>query len=325
MHPTIAKMISAGPVVTDGAWGTQLQERGLPTGACPDAWNIAQPEKVEQVARAYVEAGSRVILTNTFGANRFVLARHGLAGRVAEINRLGVEISRRAAKKVSGTFCRNGPEAGTDAKRWSLHKRFLTPFSPPAVFASIGPSGVMLMLGQVSADDLKAAFAEQAQAIADAGADGIAIETMSDPAEAALAVAAAHETGLPVVACMTFGAGAKRDRTMMGTTPEQAAEQLSAAGADVIGANCGQGIAGMVEICRRLHAVTDRPIWIKANAGLPAVIDGQTFYRQTPAEFAAYVPELLAAGATFLGGCCGTTPEFIRAVAEKLGEIRRTD
>ena len=151
-----------------------------------------------------------------------------------------------------------------------------------------------------------------------AGADGIAIETMSDPAEAALAVAAAHETGLPVVACMTFGAGAKQDRTMMGTTPEQAAEQLSAAGADVIGSNCGQGIAGMVEICRRLHAATDRPIWIKANAGLPEIVDGKTFYRQTPAEFAAYVPQLLAAGATFLGGCCGTTPEFIRAVAEKL-------
>ena len=98
MHPTIAKLISAGPVVTDGAWGTQLQERGLPIGACPDAWNLTQPEKVEAVARAYVEAGSRVILTNTFGANRFILARHGLAGRVAEINRLGVEISRRARR-----------------------------------------------------------------------------------------------------------------------------------------------------------------------------------------------------------------------------------
>jgi len=186
------------------------------------------------------------------------------------------------------------------------------------VFASVGPSGVMLMLGQVSGDDLKAAFAEQVQAIADAGADGIVVETMSDPAEAALAVSAARETGLPVVACMTFGAGAKQDRTMMGATPEQAAEQLSAAGADAIGSNCGQGIAGMVEICRRLHAAIGRPIWIKANAGLPEIVDGQTFYRQTPAEFAAYVPQLLAAGAAFVGGCCGTTPEFIRAVAERL-------
>ncbi|MEN6451258.1 MAG: homocysteine S-methyltransferase family protein [Thermoguttaceae bacterium] len=289
MHPTIAKLISGGPVVTDGAWGTQLQERGLPVGACPDAWNLSEPAKVEEVARAYVEAGSQVILTNTFGANRFALARVGLADRVAEINRRGVEISRRAA-------------AGR-----------------AAVFASMGPSGVMLVLGQVPADELKAAFAEQAQAMAVAGADGIVIETMSDPAEAALAVAAGHETGLPVVACMTFSSGAKQDRTMMGTTPEQAAEQLSAAGADVIGSNCGQGVAKMVEICRRLRAATDRPIWIKANAGLPEIIDGQTVYRQTPAEFAAYVPQLLAAGAQFLGGCCGTTPAFIRAVAARIG------
>ncbi|MCE5267197.1 MAG: homocysteine S-methyltransferase family protein [Planctomycetaceae bacterium] len=288
MHPTIAKLISNGPVVTDGAWGTQLQARGLPVGACPDAWNLSEPEKVEQVARAYVDAGSQVILTNTFGANRFALARHALVDQAAEINRRGVEISRRAAADRA------------------------------AVFASMGPSGVMLMLGQVSADDLKAAFAEQAQAMADAAADGIVIETMSDPAEAALAVAAAHETGLPVVACMTFGSGAKKDRTMMGTTPEQAAEQLTAAGADVIGTNCGQGIASMIEICHRLRAATDRPIWIKANAGLPEIVDGETVYRQTPTEFAAHVPALLSAGALFLGGCCGTTPAFIRTVAEGL-------
>jgi methionine synthase I (cobalamin-dependent) len=288
MHPTIAKLISAGPAVTDGAIGTQLQQRGLPLGACPDAWNLTEPKKVEEVARCYVEAGSRVILTNTFGANRFVLARHGLAEKVAEVNRAGVEISRRAA---------------------GLHAM---------VFASVGPSGLMLMMGQVSEDELKAAFAEQVQAIAEAGADGIAIETMSDVAEAALATAAAHATGLPVVACMTFDSGAKRDRTMMGVTPEQAAEQLTAAGADVIGSNCGHGIADMIEICRRLHAATDCPIWTKANAGLPEMIDGRTVYRQTPAEFAAYVPRLLEAGASFIGGCCGTTPEFIRAVAERL-------
>ena len=288
MHPTIEKLTSSGAVVTDGAWGTQLQQRGLPVGACPDAWNLAEPEKVEEVARAYVEAGSQIVLTNTFGANRFVLARHGLAGKVAEINREGVDVSLRAT-------------AGR-----------------AMVFASVGSSGVMLMMGEVSEDVLKAAFAEQTQAMAQAGAHGIVIETMSDPAEASLAVAAAKETGLPVVACMTFDSGANKDRTMMGATPEQAAEQLTAAGADVIGSNCGQGIAGMIEVCRRLRVSTDRPIWIKANAGLPENVDGQTVYRQTPVEFAAYVPQLIEAGASFLGGCCGTTPEFIRAVAEKL-------
>ncbi len=295
MHPTIAKLTSTGPAVTDGAWGTQLYQRGLLPGTCTDAWNLTQPEKVEEVARAYIEAGSQVILTNTFGANRFVLARHGLADKAAEINRAGVAISRRAA---SGRAM---------------------------VFASMGPTGVMLMMGQVSEDEVKAAFAEQVRAIAEAGADGVVIETMSDPVEAALATAAARETGLPVAACMTFDSGAKKDRTMMGATPEQAAEQLIAAGADVIGSNCGHGIAGMVEVCRRLRAAADRPIWIKANAGLPENVDGKTVYRQTPAEFAAYVPQLVEAGASFLGGCCGTTPEFIRAMAERLRGTRLTD
>lgn len=289
VHPTIAKLTSTGPIITDGAWGTQLQLRGLQTGACPDAWNLTQPDKVEEVARAYVEAGSQIILTNTFGANRFVLARHNLADKVAEINRAGVAISLRAAADKA------------------------------KVFASVGPSGVLLMMGQASEAELKAAFAEQAQAIADAGAHGIVVETMSDPTEASLATAAARTTGLPVVACMTFDSGAKKDRTMMGTTPEQAAEQLTAAGADVIGSNCGQGIAGIVDVCRRLRASTDRPIWIKANAGLPENVDGQTVYRQTPEEFAGYVPQLLEAGAAFIGGCCGTSPAFIQAVAKQLG------
>ena len=288
MHPTIAKLTANEPVVTDGAWGTQLQERGLSVGACPDAWNLTEPAKVEAVARSYVEAGSQVILTNTFGANRFVLARHKLADKVAEVNRAGVEISRRAA-------------AGR-----------------AAVFASVGPSGVMLMMGQVTEKELTAGFAEQVRAIADAGAEGIVVETMTDPAEARLAVAAAHETGLPVVACMTFDSGANKDRTMMGATPEHAAEQLAAAGADVIGSNCGRGIAGMVEVCRRLHSATELPIWIKANAGLPEIVDGKTVYRQPSAEFAAYVPQLVEVGAAFLGGCCGTTPEFIRAMADRL-------
>ena len=262
MHPTLEKLVASGPVVTDGAWGTQLQQQGLPMGACPDAWNLERPEAVEEVARAYVEAGSRVILTNTFGANRFILARHGLAEQAAEINRAGVEISRRAA-------------AGR-----------------ALVFASLGPSGVMLLMGEMSEEDLQAAFAQQAQAIAQAGADGIVVETMSDPAEARLAVAAARQTGLPVVACMTFDSGPNKDRTMMGTTPEQAAEQLLAAGADCVGSNCGQGIAGFVAICRRLQVASGRPVWIKANAGLPEMRDGETVYSQTPDEFADYVPRL---------------------------------
>lgn len=288
MHPRIEQLLAQRPIVTDGAWGTQLQQRGLEVGACPDAWNLQHPERVEAVARAYVDAGSQIILTNTFGANRFMLAKHQLADQVVPINRAGVEISRRAA-------------AGR-----------------ALVFASLGPSGVMLMMGEVSEAELQAGFAEQAQAMADGGADGIVIETMSDVNEARLAVLAAKTTGLPVVACMTFDSGKNRDRTMMGHTPEQAAEQLTAAGADVIGSNCGQGIQGFIPICQRLRAATDRPLWIKANAGLPEVVQGQVSYTQTPEQFVEFVPALLEAGASFLGGCCGTTPETIRALRAKV-------
>jgi methionine synthase I (cobalamin-dependent) len=288
MHELIEQLIASGPVVTDGAWGTQLYLRGLGPGECPDGWNLTHPDLVEEVARAYVAAGSRVILTNTFGGTRFSLARHDLADQVDQINRSGVEISRRAA----------------DGKA--------------KVFASMGPSGVMLMTGEVSPQELSEGFARQAEALAEGGADAIVVETMSDPAEAILAVAAARKTGLPVVACVTFDSGRDNDRTMMGNTPEDAAGQLIEAGADCIGSNCGQGIEGFVGICRRLRAVTDRPLWIKANAGLPEIIDGQTVYAQTAAGFAEYVPALVEAGANFIGGCCGTSPEFIRAVREKL-------
>ncbi len=288
MHGLIEKLTAAGTVVSDGAWGTQLQALGLETGACPDAWNLAEPEKVKQVAAAYVEAGSDVILTNTFGANRFVLGRHGLEDKVAEIAAAGVKFSLAAA----------------DGRA--------------KVFASLGPSGVMLMMGEVTPEQLKEGFQQQAQSMADAGAHAIVVETMSDVAEARLAVEAAKSTGLPVVACAVFDCGADMDRTMMGNTIEQAAAELTDAGADVIGSNCGQGIAGFLTICKRLKASTSCPIWVKANAGLPELVDGKTIYNQTPEEFAAHVPPLVEAGASFVGGCCGTTPAFIAAVKKVL-------
>ena len=286
MNTLLKELLARAPLITDGALGTQLQARGLTTGECPDAWNLSHPDRVEEVARAYVEAGSDIILTNTFRANRLALEAYGLADQVEGINRAGVELARRAA-------------AGR-----------------ATVFASIGPSGKMLVMGDVSEEDLRRAFSEQARALAKAGADGIVIETMTDLAEAKLAVAAARETGLPVAASMVFDSGREKDRTMTGVTPEQAAAELAAAGADVIGANCGLGIVGYVPICQRLHAATDRPIWIKPNAGLPEMVEGRVVYQTTPQEFAASVPALLEAGASFVGGCCGTAPEFIRAVKD---------
>jgi methionine synthase I (cobalamin-dependent) len=141
---------------------------------------------------------------------------------------------------------------------------------------------------------------------------------MSDLEEAKLAVAAARETGLPIVACMVFDTGKDKDRTMMGSTPEQVAHVLTEAGADVIGANCGQGIAGFLPICQRLRAATDRPLWLKPNAGLPQLVDGRAIYTTTPEEFAADVPELVKRGASFIGGCCGSSPDFIRAIVRCL-------
>ena len=271
-------------VLTDGAWGTQLQQRGLGPGEFPDLWNLTHPVRVSDVARAYVDAGSQVVLTNTFGANRIRLAEVGAGLDVAAINRAGVGLSKRAA-------------AGR-----------------ALVFASIGPSGKLLLTGDVSPGDLERAFAEQAQALAEGGADALVVETMADLDEACIAVAAARATGLPVVASMVFDAGPALDHTMMGASPEDVARTLTDAGADVVGANCGQGIAGFVDICRRLHAATSRPIWIKANAGLPEVENGRTVYRTTPEAFAHHVPALLDAGASYIGGCCGTSPEFIAAL-----------
>ena len=288
MHPLIEKLIANGPVTTDGAWGTELQARGLAIGEFPDAWNLTHPELVTEVAQAYLAAGSQIILTNTFGANRVRLGDPDLSDQADGIDRAGVLISRQAA---------NGSAL---------------------VFASIGPSGKLLLNQEITGDELRRAFADQAHSLAAAGADALVIETMSDLTEARLAVAGSRDTGLPVVACMVFDSGKNKDRTMMGAAPEEAAEALTHAGADVIGANCGQGIAGFAAICRRLRTATDRPIWLKPNAGLPQVVAGCAEYQITPEEFSFFIPDLIAAGANFLGGCCGAGPAFISAIRAQI-------
>lgn len=271
--------LAGGLLITDGAWGTELQARGLPPGTIPDTWNLTHPEKVEEVARAYAEAGSQIILTNTFRANAVAMP----CVELDAINRAGVEISRRAAGQAR-------------------------------VFASIGPTGKMLVSGEVSREQLSAAFAAQAKSLAAAGADALLIETMSDIDEARLAVEAARLTGLPVIVSFAFDSGKKKDRTMMGATPEAVATAMVEAGADAVGANCGVGVELAVDICKRLHAACDLPIWMKPNAGLPS-IEGSAVHYATSAEFfASHYAALREAGASFLGGCCGSTPEFIRAL-----------
>jgi 5-methyltetrahydrofolate--homocysteine methyltransferase len=279
--------VSKAPVVTDGAWGTELQKRGLGLGECPDAWNLAYPEDVADVARSYRRAGSRVILTNTFRANPISLAGHGLANRCAEINRAGVEISKQVADGA-------------------------------LVFASIGPSGRLLAAGDVTEDELSAAFCAQAQALASRGPDALLLETFSELEEALIALRIAKTTGLPVIVSFAFDTGKNKDRTMTGVTPEQAAKALAESGADAAGANCGVGIEQLVSVCRRMRAATHLPLWMKPNAGLPEVVDGAVQYRVTAREFSSFVPSLRDAGATFIGGCCGTDPQFIRAAAAAL-------
>ncbi len=287
MH-ALLEQFGSGPVVTDGAWGTQLQLAGLAIGECPEAWNLDHPDRVERVGRAYVEAGSQVILTNTLCANRIQLGRHGLADRVAEVNRAATEISLRAS---SGRA---------------------------RVFASIGPTGKLLTMGETTESELNDVFGEQARALAEAGADALLLETFTDVAEVEVAIRAARATGVPVVASMVFDSGKHHDRTMMGATPEQAAIALAAAGSDVVGANCGRGIDNTIDVCRRMRATVDVPLWIKPNAGLPELVDGRPVYRATPGEFASRVLDLVQAGATFVGGCCGTTPDFVRAIVRAL-------
>ena len=280
-------------IVADGAWGTELAKLGLPVGEAPESWNIERPGEVRSVAASYVQAGAQIIITNTFGGSRFKLAKQSLDGKLAAINRLGAEISKEAAGDAA------------------------------LVFASIGPTGEFMQpLGLICEDEMAACFAEQVKAFVEGGADGIVIETMSDLGEAKAALRAVREnSGLPAVVSMTFEKGASDYATMMGVKPGQAATELDAAGADIIGANCGAGIENMIEVVRLLRSGTDRPIWTKANAGLPELIDGKTVFRETPGEMAARVPQLVEAGGTIIGGCCGTTPEHIRRIAQEVARL----
>ena len=292
MHPLIESLINSGPVVTDGSWGTQMQIRGLKRGESPDSWNLSRPKLVEEVAQQYVDAGSQIILTNTFGGNRLALSHHELGDKAMEINIAGVQISKKAA--------------GNRAY----------------VFASIGPTGKMLITGDTTESELQEVFEEQAQAQVQAGADGIVVETMIDIVEAQIAATAAKKTGLPVIVSMVFDSGKDKDRTMMGDSPEDVVYKITKINVDGIGANCGQGIEAFLPICERMRQVTDLPIWMKPNAGLPEVVDDKVVFRTTAMEFVQYIPDLIQGGANFIGGCCGTDQEFVKSIRQMVAESK---
>jgi 5-methyltetrahydrofolate--homocysteine methyltransferase len=282
------KLKAGRPLVSDGGWGTLLQEAGLAPGECPELWCLTHHLDVLKIAADYVQAGADMIETNSFGGTRFKLEHFGLEDCVQEINRTAAEISREAAGKER------------------------------AVLGSIGPTGKLLLMGDVTEQELYNAFREQALALEAGGADAVCIETMSALDEIEQAIKAVREnTGLDIAATMTFERNTRGEyRTMMGVSPEQAAEACLGAGADVIGTNCGNGFDRMVDIVQALRAAAPHtPILVHANAGMPRTEGGRTVFDTTPEDAARQVPALLAAGANIIGGCCGTTPKHIAAIA----------
>jgi 5-methyltetrahydrofolate--homocysteine methyltransferase len=284
MRKIIQEIQNGKILVSDGAWGTFLQKKGLQPGECPEQWNVTRPDDVFDIAKSYIEAGADMIETNSFGGNYFKLKGYGLENQVFELNKAAAEISRKAA--------------GSD--------RF--------VLGSVGPTGKLLMMEEVTEDELYSAFKEQSVALEAGGADAIVIETMTDLEEARIAVKAAKEnTACEVICTMTFDKILTGEfRTMMGISPAEMTETLIEAGATIIGANCGNGIADMIGIVKEIRQVNAQiPILIHANAGMPHYCDGETTFPESPADMASRVKEIIEAGANIIGGCCGTTPDHI--------------
>lgn len=292
-NPLAELLAEGGTLLLDGAMGTMLMEMGLGAGNPPEEWNVLYPERIQQIHEAYVAAGSRLILTNSFGGNHFRLALHGFEERVFELNRAAAENARRAADGAP--------------------QRVL-------VAGSMGPTGSLFEpLGTLTFADARAAFAEQAAGLAAGGADLLWVETMSDLEEVRAAVAGAREaTDLPIAASMTFDTNR---HTMMGVSPEQAATALGELGLVALGANCGNGPDEIEEVIARIHALNPGvPLIAKANAGIPHLHGSELVYDGTPELMAAYAQHVRAQGAALIGGCCGNTPEHIARMAAALAE-----
>ncbi|HEY7699407.1 MAG TPA: homocysteine S-methyltransferase family protein [Vicinamibacteria bacterium] len=282
----------------DGAMGTELQLAGLPPGGCGEAWNVDAPDKILAIQKAYVDAGSDCLITNSFGASRIMLERHDEEGRVREINRAAVEIARRAFGEKEG---------------W--------------VLGDIGPfGGLMEPYGEIPEALVEKAFAEQAEALVSGGVDAIIIETQTALEELGIAIAASKAAGAPaVIGSMAFDKmlGSDEVRTMMGTSPEQAAAFMAESGADILALNCGTGIDMRlaVDIAKRYRSVSDLPIMAQPNAGLPVLENMKVVYKETPEEMAEGLEDLLDAGVRIVGGCCGSTPAHIRKFREVLDRV----
>jgi 5-methyltetrahydrofolate--homocysteine methyltransferase len=278
------KTLQSGTVlVCDGGMGTELQKRGMPTGICPEEYNISHPDLVQGIYRDYYKAGSDIVETNTFGGNRSRLAMHDFEERVSE-------------------FCRKSADL---AKEVCPQEKF--------VAGSMGPTGdIIEPLGPRTIQEAYDFFAEQAEALAEGGVDMIFVETMMAAEEAEIAIKAVKEkTNLPVVSTMTFELGQSGLRTMWGVDVPAAVQRLTDAGADVIGANCGKGFEEMIAIVKEMRPLSAKPIIAQPNAGIPEWVDGKSVYIETPEMIKPKAEALLKQGVNILGGCCGTAPEHI--------------
>ncbi|HEX5590085.1 MAG TPA: homocysteine S-methyltransferase family protein [Candidatus Limnocylindrales bacterium] len=283
---------SGQPILADGAMGTMLFAAGLQFGDPPEVWNVTQPDVVRRIHRGYLEAGSRIVLTNTFGGNRLRLGFHGNERRVGELNQMAAVILRAEVDAAGG----NALVAG-----------------------DIGPSGsIMFPMGPLEFDEAVDVFAEQAAALVAGGVDLVWIETMSDLDEIRAAIEGVRRAApeIPLIATMTFDT---RGHTMMGVSPERAAEALVRLGADAIGGNCGNGPDELIPVVAKMRAAApDALLVAKSNAGMPELVDMKAVYRAEPAVMAAYAREVREAGATIIGACCGSTPAHLGAMAEAL-------
>jgi len=289
MQQTLTEYLAQGNrLIADGATGTMLMAAGLPPGGAPELWNVEQPEKILALHHAYLEAGSQIILTNTFGGSRIKLEKTRLGERTHELNLAAARLAKLAA-------------AGR-----------------AYVAGDIGPSGELMQpMGPLTFDAARQAFAEQAAALAEGGVDAIWVETMTDLNEAKAAVEAARQiTDLPVLCSMSFG---RKARTMMGVSAKQAAAELWPLGLAAVGANCGEGLEMIPEVLRQMReAVPGVPLIVKPNAGLPKLVAGQTVYDILPVDFAAQMKEFVAQGAQIIGACCGSSPAFIQALQQMI-------
>ncbi len=276
----------------DGAFGTQLIARGMQPGDVPELWNVERAKDVEEIHRLYVEAGACCIETNTFGGNALTLGRHHMADRVVELNKAGVEAAKRA---VAGT--------------------------KTLVAGSIGPTGVLLEpMGEGKPDEMRQAYAEQAKAIAEAGADVLFVETMTSLDEAILAIEGAKEAGLDIVATMTFNKTKRGFFTIMGDNIPTCVKRLVEAGACAVGSNCGNGTEVMTEVARAFKEVATVPLVFQSNAGLPKIVDGESVYTEGPEYLEAFARNLVEIGVSYIGGCCGTSFEHISSIAKVVAE-----